>query len=210
MSNKTFRGGVHPEGYKEISKTQPVEVFLPKGDMVYPLNQHIGKPAKPVVKKGDKVLAGQLIAEADGFVSANIVSSCSGTVKAIEERYVASGAKAMSIVIENDGEFTLAPGIGEERDPEGLSNEEVLDAIQMAGIVGMGVAAQEASEKLAQNIEKVSAVRDHLIARIESEIPHAKLNGHRAKRLPGNVNFCFRFVEGESMLMLLARARRRA
>ncbi len=149
MSNKTFRGGVHPEGHKEISKTQPVEVFLPKGDMVYPLNQHIGKPAKPVVKKGDKVLAGQLIAEADGFVSANIVSSCSGTVKAIEERCVASGAKAMSIVIENDGEFTLAPGIGEERDPDDLSNEEILDAIQMAGIVGMGGAGFPARVKLA-------------------------------------------------------------
>ena len=50
---------------------------------------------------------------------------------------------------------------------------------------------------------KVAAVRDHLIARIEAEIPYAKLNGHRTNRLPGNVNFCFRFIEGESMLMLL-------
>ena len=84
MKHKTFRGGVHPKGCKELSLGSPVEEFLPSGDLVFPVNQHIGKPAKPIVKKGDTVLAGQLIAEADGFVSANIVSSCSGTVKAIE------------------------------------------------------------------------------------------------------------------------------
>ena len=71
------------------------------------------------------------------------------------------------------------------------------------GIVGMGAAAEEASKKLVENGAKVSAVRDHLIERIQSEIPYAKLNGHRTQRLPGNVNFCFRFIEGESMLMLL-------
>lgn len=71
------------------------------------------------------------------------------------------------------------------------------------GIVGMGVAAEEAKAHMAEMIPAVSAVRDHLIARIEKEIPYAKLNGHRTQRLPGNVNFCFRFIEGESMLMLL-------
>ena len=105
MKVKTFRGGVHPEEFKDISKTLPVEPFLPKGEMVFPLNQHIGAPAKSVVQKGDQVLAGQIIAEAGGFVSANIVSSCSGTVKAVEERTLASGAKAMCVVIDNDGKF---------------------------------------------------------------------------------------------------------
>lgn len=79
----------------------PFQTWLPKGDMVFHLNQHIGKPAKPVVQKGDQVLAGQLIAEADGFVSANIVSSCSGKVKAIEKRKNVLGTSDMSIVIEN-------------------------------------------------------------------------------------------------------------
>lgn len=74
------------------------------------------------------------------------------------------------------------------------------------GIVGMGVAAQEAKAQLERVMASESAVRDHLIARIESEIPFAKLNGHREKRLPGNVNFCFRFIEGESMLILLDNA----
>ena len=58
-------------------------------------------------------------------------------------------------------------------------------------------------ENMDATMAKVAAVRDHLISRIEAEIPHAKLNGHRTNRLPGNVNFCFRFIEGESMLMLL-------
>ncbi len=71
------------------------------------------------------------------------------------------------------------------------------------GIVGMGEAAQSAAENMETAMAKVAAVRDHLIARIEAEIPYAKLNGHRTNRLPGNVNFCFRFIEGESMLMLL-------
>ena len=71
------------------------------------------------------------------------------------------------------------------------------------GIVGMAAAAIEAAAHMDEIAKKEIAVRDHLIARIEKEIPHAKLNGHRTVRLPGNVNFCFRFIEGESMLMLL-------
>ncbi len=74
------------------------------------------------------------------------------------------------------------------------------------GIVGMGVAAQEAKARMERVMAGEIAVRDHIISRIESEIPFARLNGHREKRLPGNVNFCFRFVEGESMLILLDKA----
>ena len=121
MSHKTFRGGVHPDGHKDLSKDCPIEEFLPKGELVFPVNQHIGKPAKPVVKKGDPVLAGQLIAEADGFVSANIICSCSGKVKAIEERHTVNGGRATCIVVENDGLFTLAPGVGTERDDTSMS-----------------------------------------------------------------------------------------
>ena len=73
--------------------------------MVFPLSQHIGKPAKPIVKKGDAVLVGQRIAEADGYVSAHIASSCSGVVKAIEKRLTLTGAMADCIVVENDGQF---------------------------------------------------------------------------------------------------------
>ena len=73
----------------------------------------------------------------------------------------------------------------------------------VAGIVGMGAAAEETAANMEASIAKVSAIRDHMIERIEKEIPYCRLNGHRQKRLPGNVNFCFRFIEGEGMLMLL-------
>ena len=73
----------------------------------------------------------------------------------------------------------------------------------VAGIVGMGAAAEEAAANMEAAMEKVSAVRDHIIERIEKEIPYCRLNGHRTQRLPGNVNVCFRFIEGEGMLMLL-------
>ena len=149
MQIKTFKGGVHPEEFKDVSKTLPVERYLPKGEMVFPLNQHIGAPAKPVVQKGDEVLAGQLIAEAGGFVSANIVSSCSGKVKAIENRLVASGVKVPCIVIDNDGQFNQLPEIGSTiHTLADLSDKEILAAIRKAGIVGLGGAGFPTDVKL--------------------------------------------------------------
>ena len=78
MGLATFIGGIHPYEGKELSENQPIEVLMPKGELVYPLSQHIGAPAKPLVKKGDQVLVGQRIGEAGGFVSAHVISSVSG------------------------------------------------------------------------------------------------------------------------------------
>ena len=86
MDIKTFHGGVHPAGNKALSQDCPLTALLPKGELVYMTNQHIGKPATPVVKKGDHVLAGQLIAEAGGFVSANIYASNPVTISRDLER----------------------------------------------------------------------------------------------------------------------------
>lgn len=71
------------------------------------------------------------------------------------------------------------------------------------GIVGLDKAVEIAMATMDERIKKESELRDYLIARIEDEIPFAKLNGHRVKRLPNNINFCFRFIEGESMLIML-------
>ena len=148
MEVKTFHGGVHPAGNKELSKESPLTPYLPVGDLVFLTNQHIGKPATPVVKKGDKVLAGQIIAEAGGFVSASIVSSVSGTVKAVEPRKNVAGTSAMAIVVENDGAYTLAEGVGVQEDPAGLTDKEILARIQKAGVVGMGGAGFPTHVKL--------------------------------------------------------------
>ena len=82
MGIYNFRGGVHPKGYKELSADKPLKEFLPSGELVFPVSQHVGKPAIPVVKRNDLVKVGQLIARADGFISSNIHSSVSGKVKA--------------------------------------------------------------------------------------------------------------------------------
>ena len=87
MGLLTFKGGIHPDDGKRFSKDQPIRPVVPQGELVYPLSQHIGAPAKPVVKKGDCVLKGQLIAEAGGFVSSPIYSSVSGKVKGLEQRF---------------------------------------------------------------------------------------------------------------------------
>ncbi len=145
----TFRGGVHPREHKDLSRDVPLRPFDPKGEMVFPLSQHIGKPAKPVVKKNDPVLAGQLIAEADGFVSANVICSCSGTVKAIEKRRTISGAMMDCIVVDNDGQFTPADNYETRRDLTQLTNQEILYWVKKAGIVGLGGAGFPTHVKLA-------------------------------------------------------------
>ena len=73
MGLATFKGGVHPYEGKELSENKPTQILMPKGEMVYPMSQHIGAPAAPLVKKGDRVLAGQKIGEASGFISANVI-----------------------------------------------------------------------------------------------------------------------------------------
>lgn len=146
MGKCTFKGGVHPFDGKDFSKDKPIKELFPEGDMVYPLSQHIGAPAVPVVSKGDYVLAGQLIAEAGGFVSANIHSSVSGTVKAIEPRTLATGGKCNSIVIENDGEYKEIEYVSKKL--EELSRDEIRQRIKDAGVVGMGGAGFPTNVKL--------------------------------------------------------------
>lgn len=137
MARLTFVGGIHPYDGKDMSKDKPVKAVLPKGDLVYPLSQHIGAPASPVVNKGDHVLTGQKIAEASGFVSAPIYATVSGTVKAIERRRVVTGDNVMSIVIENDGKYDEVDYSPVES-YEQLTGEEIRERVKEAGVVGMG------------------------------------------------------------------------
>jgi electron transport complex protein RnfC len=147
MGLGTFKGGVHPCEGKELAKDQPIKEVLPKGDLVYPLSQHIGAPASPIVAVGDKVLKGQKIAEAGGFVSSPIYASVSGTVKAIEPRRVAVGDMVNSIIVENDGQFTEVEYKACD-DVTALSKEEIIDKVKEAGVVGMGGAGFPTHVKL--------------------------------------------------------------
>ena len=146
MGKLTLKGRVHPYDGKEFTKDKPIKELYPEGDMVFPLSQHIGAPANPVVAKGDHVLAGQLIAEAGGFISANIHSSVSGTVKAIEPRTLATGGKCNSIIIENDGKYEEVAYV--TRKLEDLTNDEIRERVKAAGVVGMGGAGFPTNVKL--------------------------------------------------------------
>lgn len=130
-----------------MSKDIPIKSVYPKSDLVYPLSQHIGAPAVPIVEKGDRVLQGQMIATAQGFVSSPVYSSVSGTVKAIEERRVVTGNNALSIVIENDGLYEKAEAFP-VKPLEEMTSEEIIQRVSDAGIVGMGGAGFPTHVKL--------------------------------------------------------------
>lgn len=147
MGTSTFKGGVHPYDGKDLAKDQPIRRIKPKEILVYPLSQHIGAPASPIVAVGDTVLRGQKIAEAGGFVSAPVFASVSGTVKAIEPRHVATGDLVNSIIIENDGEMKETDFHGVE-DVASLSKEQIIEKVKEAGVVGMGGAGFPTHVKL--------------------------------------------------------------
>ena len=147
MGISTFKGGVHPYDGKDLAKDQPIRRIKPKEILVYPLSQHIGAPASPIVAVGDTVLRGQKIAEAGGFVSAPVFASVSGTVTAIEPRHVATGDLVNSIIIENDGEMKETDFHGVE-DVASLSKEQIIEKVKEAGVVGMGGAGFPTHVKL--------------------------------------------------------------
>ncbi len=155
MAGHSFKGGIHPFDGKKLSKSKPIVDVLPGKELVFPLSQHIGAPAKPIVAKGDNVLRGQMIAEAGGFVSAPIYSSVSGTVTAIEPRRVVTGDMVNSIVISNDEQYREVYYY-EVDNVYKLTREEVLERIQVAGVVGMGGAGFPTHVKLSpKNPEKI-------------------------------------------------------
>ncbi len=143
MNIRTFRiGGIHPEENKLTHEVATQVAPLPK-QAIFPLSQHIGAPARPVVQKGDKVKVGTLIAEAGGFVSAPIFSSVSGTVAKIDTAVDATGYRKPVIIIDVEGdEWEERIDRSEklelvENHPE-LTPEEIIVRIKDAGVVGMG------------------------------------------------------------------------
>ncbi len=148
MGLATFKGGIHPYEGKELSENKPVQVLTSKGEMVFPMAQHIGAPAKPLVAKGDRVLVGQKIGEAGGFISANVICSVSGTVKAVEPRLMVNGTMVTSVIVENDGLDEKIEHFGEDRDYTKLSKDEIRNIVKEAGIVGLGGAGFPTNVKL--------------------------------------------------------------
>ncbi len=148
MGLKTFKKGVHPYDGKELSKDCEIRAISADMQMVFPLQQGIGAPSKACVSVGDRVLKGQMIAQAGGYVSSPIFSSVSGVVKKIEERLTVLGSKVNSIVIENDGLDETVDSFGQPRDIDRLTGDDIIEIIKNSGIVGLGGAGFPTSVKL--------------------------------------------------------------
>lgn len=156
MKALTFKKGIHPLYNKELTAHKKIEQMLPNKELVFPMSQHIGAPCTPIVKKGDYVYVGQKIGEANGFVSAPIHSSVSGTVKLIERRMTVKGVKDQCIIIENDEQYELSNEIETKvkKIDENLTKEVLVDCVKEAGIVGMGGATFPTHVKLSTPPDK--------------------------------------------------------
>ena len=145
-----FHGGLHLPEHKEESASQPIGLAELPRRLILPLQQHIGNPAAPIVKRGDRVLKGQLIAKGEGYVSANLHAPSSGTLVAIEDRPVAhpSGLSGPCLVIETDGKEQWGPLPPPLTDFLNRDPEELRARIRWAGVVGMGGAAFPSAVKL--------------------------------------------------------------
>jgi len=148
---RSFAGGVHLLESKYTSQLPIKEMTIPK-TVVIPLSQHTGSVSRPVVKVGDFVKTGQLIAEANGFISANLHASVSGRVRVIEPYPHPCGFNFESIIIDSDNKDETA-GF-KEKDPEKLSPGEIIEIIKNAGIVGLGGAGFPTHVKLLPQKEK--------------------------------------------------------
>lgn len=147
-STKTFKHGVRLEEFKEFTKDLQLERMPFMDEIVLPLSQHLGSPSRPIVKKGDKIRRGQLIAEHTGFVSANLHASVTGWVKAIEPRNHATGKIVDSIIVKTD--LYSPQSLYEEKEHEWKNRtpESLLEMIRYGGFVGLGGAAFPTHVKL--------------------------------------------------------------
>lgn len=155
--SQTFKGGVHPDDSKSYTKGRPIEQLPPPEKVILPMSMHIGAPCSPLVKVGDRVLLGQMIASSEAPMSAPIHATVSGVVSTVEPMPHPNGSKVMSVVIDNDRL--------DEPDPSmmpisyaSMTPEEMIEKIKNAGIVGHGGAAFPTHIKLSSAIGKVDTV----------------------------------------------------
>ena len=183
----SFFGGIHPKDNKQYTCHKAVQDFPEPDLLVIPMQQHIGAPCVPLVKKGDTVTVGQKIGDNQGLC-VPVHTSVSGKVKAVEMRPHTSGTMVMSVVIENDHQQTLCPDI-QPRSPEAvekLTAQELMDIIREAGIVGMGGATFPTHAKLSSGLGKVDTIivnlsecEPYIVAddRLAQEYPEQLLSG---------------------------------
>lgn len=151
---KSFRGGVHPDDRKRYTAAKSIEVAPVPVKVIIPTRQHIGAPCAPVVKVGDLVKKGQVIAEAQAFVSSPIHASTSGKVTEINDYPHSVFGSCQAIVIESDGQDEWLEGLPLSREWKTMEAGEIKEAIRQAGLVGMGGATFPTHVKMAPPPEK--------------------------------------------------------
>lgn len=191
MSLATFKGGIHPPDKKEISKGAAIEKAKAPKTIAVPLSQHIGAPNNPVVEIGQEVKMGEVVGQAEAFVSAPVHSSVSGKVVGLVDFPMPIGRTIQSVVIENDEQDTWAPLVDEPKYME-LDPDALKEKIRAAGIVGMGGAAFPTSVKLSPPKEK--PIDTVIINGAECE-PYLNADYRLMMERPGDI------VEGLKVLM---------
>ena len=144
-----FAGGVHPPESKDSTQGLASQDVKAPETLVVPLQQHLGAPANPVVKQGDKVSMGTLVGEPAGYISAAVHSPVSGEVLGVEMRPLPVGRRGLCVVIKNDGQERWAEGCNAESDPANLDAKAIRERVRAAGVVGMGGATFPTDVKLA-------------------------------------------------------------
>lgn len=151
---KTFRGGVHPGDHKQATAGQAIVTAPVPARLIVPVRQHIGAPCVPVVKVGDEVRKGQVLADAQAFVAAPVHAPTSGKVVDIAAYPHPVFGSCQAVVIESDGQDAWLEGLPLKRDWQMLAPQAVKELIRQAGIVGMGGAAFPTHVKLSPPPDK--------------------------------------------------------
>ena len=155
MSFMGFRGGIHPPENKHFSGGKPFTNLTVPHTCYIPLQQHIGKPAKPIVETGQIVQEGQIIGAADGFISSNVHSSIPGKVIEIKEYPTVYSARGLCVVVETEGAFSSSSRKPPDDSWKDFSREELVRRVREAGIVGLGGAAFPTFVKLTPPRNKI-------------------------------------------------------
>ncbi len=147
-----FKGGVHPDYNKDLARGKAIEKMATPAELVVSMSQHLGAPAKCVVKAGDYVVKGQLLGEKNGFISVPVYASANGLVKAVEPRLGPAGGKAPAVVIDTTAPAPEGVDVAEKKLPpldwKTASREDLLARVNDAGICGMGGAGFPTCVKL--------------------------------------------------------------
>jgi Na+-translocating ferredoxin:NAD+ oxidoreductase subunit C len=142
------RGGVHPPSYKELTADKPIREIEASSNVIIPMQQHVGTPCVPMVKKGSEVCVGTVIGDSEAYVSAPIHSSVSGKVIQVAPQAHPAGEDVLSVLIENDGEYRPEPALATPEAWDNLEAKQLHRIIRNAGMVGLGGAAFPTHVKL--------------------------------------------------------------